>query len=76
MPGTAGRRLRNMKCIVRESHSADFGVNLRAALLGVLVFFDDDDASAFAHDETIAGFIKRPTRFFRIVVFSVAQCMH
>jgi hypothetical protein len=34
--------------------TGQLGVNRRAALLGVLEFFDDDHASTFAHDETVA----------------------
>ena len=40
--------------ICGDAVAGEFGVNVRAALFGVLQLFDDDDAGAFAHDEAVA----------------------
>ncbi len=46
----------------------DLGVDLRAALLGVLEFLEHDDAGALAHDEAVAVLVPRPRRLLRRVV--------
>ena len=48
--------------------AGQFGQDVRAALLGVLQFLDDDDAGAFAHDEAVAVLVEGTRGVFRIVV--------
>ena len=40
--------------VARQAVADHFGVDLRAARLGVLVFLEHDDAGALAHDEAVA----------------------
>ena len=46
----------------------DFAVHFRAAFFRVFEFFENKDAGAFAEDETVASFVERARRFFRLVV--------
>jgi hypothetical protein len=54
--------------IARQAIAQDFGVDLRAALLGVLVLFQHDDARALAHHEAVAVLVIRARRLGRRVV--------
>ena len=40
--------------VARQAVADDLGVDLGAALLGVLVFLEHHDAGALAHDEAVA----------------------
>ena len=51
-----------------EAVAGQLGEDVRAALLGVLEFLDDDDAGAFAHDEAVAVLVEGPRGAFRLVV--------
>ena len=44
------------------------GVNLRAALFGVLQFLDHHHPGAFAHDKTIAAAVEGAGRAFRLII--------
>lgn len=55
--------------------TADFTVNVSAAFLSVFQFFQEDDAGAFAHDETIAVFIEGARCMSRVIV-ARAQSFH
>src|SRR5260221_14743348 len=43
---------RDVKSIAAEAITDDLGINLGAAPLGLVVFFQNEDAGAFPHDET------------------------
>src|SRR5665213_2308966 len=62
-----GRR-RDVVGVARHAIADDLGVNLGAALLGVLQFLEHDDAGAFAHDEAVAFLILRSRGALRLVV--------
>ena len=57
-----------MERVAAHAVSHDFGQNGRAAALGELQLFENQDARAFAHDETIAVAIERPGCVRGIVV--------
>ena len=59
--------------IAAHAISDQFAVNLCAACLGVLVFFKDNDAGAFAHDESVTILVPRAAGRFRGIV-ARAQC--
>ena len=40
--------------VARQAIADHFGIDLRAARLGVLIFLEHDHAGAFAHDEAVA----------------------
>lgn len=48
--------------------AADFTVDVSTALFSMFQFFEDDDAGAFAHDETVAVFIERTRSVSRVIV--------
>src|SRR5258708_29746544 len=64
---------RDVMSITAEAITDDLGINLGTALLGVLVFFQNDDAGAFAHDEAVTALIPGPRAGRRIVVISGRQ---
>jgi hypothetical protein len=55
-----GRRRGHMVGIGGKSVSGQLAINLRAARLRVFQLFDDNDASALAHDKSVAVPIERP----------------
>jgi len=55
--------------------TADFTVDVSAAFLSVFQFFEEDDASTFAHDETVAVFIEGARCMSRVIV-ARAQGFH
>ncbi len=57
-----------MERVARHAVADDFGVYLGAARLGVLVFFENDDARAFAHEEAVAVPVVGSRRALRFVV--------
>ena len=54
--------------VAREAIAFNLGVDLRAAAFGVLEFLKDDNAGTGSHHETIAVFVVRPRRAFRLIV--------
>ena len=54
--------------IARQAVADHFGVDLRAARLGVLIFLEHDDARALAHDEAVAVLVVGPAGLLRLVV--------
>ena len=48
--------------------TGDLAINLRAALLRVLVLFKHDDAGTLPHDEAVAFLVERARRVLRIVI--------
>jgi hypothetical protein len=51
--------------IARQAIADHFGIDLRAARLGMLVFFQHDDARALAHDEAVAVLVIGAAGLFR-----------
>ncbi len=54
--------------IAGQAIADDFGIDVSAALLGMLIFFEHDHARAFAHDETVAVDVIGTARLFGRVV--------
>ena len=54
--------------ISTHAKADDFGVNLCAARLGVLVFFQHDNTAALAQDKTITVFVPGARRCFGIFI--------
>ena len=54
--------------VAGQAVADDLGIDFRAARLGVLQLFEDDDAGALAHDEAVAVAVIGPRRLFRRVV--------
>jgi hypothetical protein len=54
--------------VARQAIADDFGVDLRAALLGVFILLKDDDSGALPHDEAVAVLIVRTRRLLRFVI--------
>ena len=69
-----GRRSHVMR-IGGEAVTGQLAINFRAAGLRVLELFDDENAGAFAHDETVPVAIERARRALRLVV-ARAQRLH
>ena len=57
-----GGRRRDVIGVARHAVADQLGIDLGAARLGVLVFFQHDDAGALAHDETVAVLVIGPRR--------------
>ena len=55
-----GGRSRDVIGVARHAVANDLGVDLRAARLGVLVFFQNDHTGALAHDEAVTVAVVRP----------------
>ena len=53
--GAIGTRCRAVVSIAAVAIAAELGVDLRAALLGMFVLFEEDDARAFGDDEALTG---------------------
>ena len=62
------RRRGDVIGVARQAVAHDLGIDLGAALLGVLVLFEHDDAGALAHDEAVAVLVPRPRGRGRRVV--------
>ena len=54
--------------VARQAIADDFGVDFRAARLGMLIFLEHDDAGALAHDEAVAVAVVGAAGLFRRVV--------
>ncbi len=54
--------------VARQAVADDFGVDLRAARLGVLVFLEHDHARALAHHEAVAVLVVGAAGAGRLVV--------
>ena len=52
----------------RAAGAEELGVDRGAALAGVFVFFEDDDAGPFAEDEAVAVLVEGPAGRLRVVV--------
>ena len=61
-------RRRDVVSIGIAAVAADFTVDVSTALFSMFQFFEDDDAGAFAHDETVAVFIERTRSVSRVIV--------
>ncbi len=48
----------DVAAIAGGTDSDEFGIDAGAAGLGMFVFFEDDDAGAFGHDEAVAVFLE------------------
>src|SRR5688500_12065516 len=59
---------RHMVGIAGHSIADKLGVDLGAPRLGPLVFFEHDDAGAFAHHESVAILVVGSTGAFRLIV--------
>ena len=72
---TVSGRRRDVICIARQTIAGEFAVDLRTASHSVIIVFENEQATAFAHHETIAIHVKRTRSVSRIVV-ATGQGMH
>ena len=63
----AGRR-GNVISVAAHAVADNFGINLRAAGFGMLIFFQHQSTRALAHDKTAAGLVPRTGSLFRAIV--------
>ena len=61
------RRGRDVMRVARQAIAQHFGIDLGTARLGVLVFFQDHDARALTHDETVTVHIIGAAGFLGVV---------
>src|SRR5574344_71808 len=54
----------------------NFGIDMRAAGFGMIEAFDDNEASAFTHDEAAAILVKWTGCMLRIIIVVHAECLH
>ena len=64
----------NVVGIAGQAIACDFSVNLSAARFRVLIFFEDEHSSTFAHDKAIAAFIIRTRRAFWLIIIFGRHC--
>ena len=59
--------------VARQAIADHFGIDFRAARLGMLIFLEHDHARALAHDEAVAVLVIGAAGLFRLVVESGAE---
>src|SRR5262245_44056418 len=67
------RRRRNVVGVAGQAVADNFRVDARAARLGVLEFFQHDNAGALAHDEAVAVLVVGTRGLLRLIVEGGAQ---